>query len=73
LLNSNYLYSYIVKYWTYFTESTNPGTVASLVMVDSLGNSTTFLSILIVISFAVVILTLFKPSVNTNPLGKPHY
>jgi hypothetical protein len=59
--------------WSYLATWRDTGSTASLVMVDSLGNSTTFLSLLIVISFAVVILTLFKPSVNTNPLGKPHY
>lgn len=73
VVSSSYLFNYMNASWSYLATWRDTGSTASLVMVDSLGNSTTFLSILIVISFAVVILTLFKPSVNTNPLGKPHY
>lgn len=73
VVSSSYLFNYMNSSWSYLATWRDSGSTASLVMVDSLGNSTTFLSLLIVISFAVVILTLFKPSVNTNPLGKPHY
>lgn len=57
---SSALYSYIMASWDYFSNSYSAGSEAASSLIVVFGDSTTWISIFIIVSFATVILSMFN-------------